>query len=64
MKDLTNTERKDLVRALKDWMIDYRVRGEESWCQVDRVNEALPYLGELIGEHLGYPTPADLGEEE
>jgi hypothetical protein len=40
---------------LRAWMLEKRVSGAESWCQSDRVNEALPELGELLGEHLGYP---------
>jgi hypothetical protein len=44
-----------LTAELRAWMLDKRASCVEVWCQSDRVNEALPELGEIIGEHLGYP---------
>ncbi len=43
------------VDACRSWMLKYCVSCPESFCQTDRVNEALPELGELIGEWVGYP---------
>lgn len=45
----------ELEGKLRGWMLDKRVSCAEAWCQSDRVNEALPELGEVIGDHLGYP---------
>lgn len=46
---------KKLEKALREWFLDKRVSCAESFFQSDRVNEALPELGELIGKFIGYP---------
>jgi hypothetical protein len=45
-----------LESDIRAWMLALRVSCVESWCQSDRVNEALPELGKLIGKHVGYPA--------
>jgi hypothetical protein len=61
-REFDSEEAQRLAQAVWSWMIEKRVGVEESWCQSDSVNLALPELGLLIGELIGYPYEEVYGE--
>lgn len=54
MKEPNSKIYKDLYQICKEFAENYQITCEESICQVDRINLALPELAEEIYNLIGY----------